>query len=220
MLITMNWLKEIIDAFFPEQCLACGRKGSALCAFCERTIVSRPTLHEDWITTLFNYHQPIVKKAVQDLKFNNRKSVAIYFGNALYREFFAELARKPKDAENIVLVPIPGGAEGQARRGYNHAGEIALVICQSAKRADLPLACETDVLYKAIESAHQSRTNNRGAREKNVEGVFAVKNISKIKGKTIVLVDDVMTTGETMNAARKVLQKAGVKKVIGIAVAH
>lgn len=216
----MNFVKEIIDAIFPEHCLACGRKGSVLCAFCERTIVSKPILHQNWITTLFNYHQPIVKKAVQDLKFNNRKSVAGYFGNALYREFFSELARKPKDAENIVLIPIPGGAEGYAKRGYNHAAEISFVICQSAKRANLPIVCETDILYKVIESSHQSKTSDRSARKKNIEGVFAVRNFSKIKGKTIVLVDDVVTTGETMNAARKVLQKAGAKKIIGIAVAH
>lgn len=216
----MNWFKEIIDAIFPEHCLACNRKGTVLCAFCERTIVSKPTLHFDWITTLFNYHQPIVKKAIQDLKYNNRKSVAVYFGNALYREFFSQLARKPKEAENIVLIPIPGGSEGQARRGYNHAAEIARVIFFSARRAELPIFFEEDVLYKAVESTNQSRTSGRGAREKNVEGVFAAKNISKIKGKTVVLIDDVMTTGETMNAARKVLQKAGAKKVIGVAVAH
>lgn len=220
MLNVMNWFAEIIDAIFPEHCLSCNRKGTVLCAFCERTIVSRPILHSDWITTLFNYHQPIVKKAIQDLKYNNRKSVAIYFGNALYREFFSELARKPKEAENIILIPIPGSREGESRRGYNHAAEIARVICSSAKRAGLPITCVEDVLYKAIESKNQSRTNNRGAREKNVEGVFAAKNEDKVKGKTIVLVDDVMTTGETMNAAKKVLQKIGVKKIIGVAVAH
>lgn len=216
----MKWFKDIIEAIFPESCVSCGRKGSTLCAICERTIIAHPTLHGDWLTTLYNYHQPLVKKCIQDLKFNNRKGIAIYFGNAIYREFFSQLARKPKDAENIVLIPIPGSAEGNARRGYNHASEIASVVYLSAVRANLPMSCETDVLYKKFEIGKQSKADGKSAREKNIKGVFAVKNENKIIGKHVVIIDDVMTTGETMSAAREALLAAGAKKVIGIAVAH
>lgn len=217
---TMSWFKNIIDAIFPESCVSCGRKGSTLCAICERTIIARPTLHDGWLTTLYNYHQPLVKKCIQDLKYNNKKGLAIYFGNAIYREFFSQLARKPKDAENIVLIPIPGGADGNAKRGYNHATEIASVIYLSAISAKLPMSCEADVLYKKIEIGKQSKADGRSARAKNIKGIFAVKNEHKIKDKHVVIIDDVMTTGETMRAAREVLIAAGAKKIIGIAVAH
>lgn len=216
----MNLWRELIDAIFPEHCLACGRKGASLCAICERTIISRPMLHEDWLTTLFDYHQPIVKKAIQDLKYNHRRGVAEYFGNALYREFFSPLARKPKDAENIVLVPIPGGAEGNTKRGYNHAAQIAEAVAAIAHKSGFKIQCELDVIYKTKEVGRQAASSGRSAREKNVAGVFAVRNPEKIFGKHVVLVDDVMTTGETMHAAKDILLAAGAKKVIGMAVAH
>ncbi len=216
----MGVFKQILDAIFPENCVSCGRKGAVLCAICERTIVSRPTLHNDWLTTLFNYHQPIVKKCIQDLKYNNRKNLAIYFGNALYREFFSCLTRKPNEAGDIVLIPIPCSASGESKRGYNHSAEIANVVYESALKSGLMISCEVDVLYKRHEVCKQSKADGKKAREKNVEGVFGVKNIDKIKGKQVVLVDDVMTTGDTMNSAREELLKFGAKKVIGIAVAH
>ncbi len=216
----MQWWTEIVEALFPEQCIACDRKGASLCAFCERTIITRPTMIEDWLVALFEYRQPIVNKAIKDLKYRHHRGISDYFGNALYREFFSPLSRKPEDAEDIVFVPIPGSIEGNTRKGYNHAAEIALGIVAAAKAAGLHMTAELDVLTKVCCSGKQARTSGRGARERNVQGVFAVEHPERIKGKHVVIIDDVVTTGETMRAAKALLLKAGAKKVIGIAVAH
>lgn len=216
----MSLWEDILDALFPEQCIACGRKGGSLCALCERTIIMRPTMHEEWLTTLFEYHQPIVKKAVQDLKYHHRRGIATYFGNALYREFFSQLSRRPSEVAPIILVPIPGSYAGNCDRGYNHAEEIAKAVVNVAKGTKLPITVDGKILKKSHETRNQAKVEGRGAREKNVEGAFTVSDREHVEGKHIVLIDDVITTGETMSVARAALLKAGAKTVIGIGVAH
>ncbi len=216
----MALFTEIIKSIFPEYCIACERKGASLCALCERAIILRPMMHEEWLTSLFEYHQPIVKKAIQDLKYHHRRGIADYFGNALFREFFSQLARHPEQVVPICFIPIPGSAAGNAERGYNHAGEIAKALVAVAARSRMPMCVLDHVLLKTREPKPQARIDERCAREKNVEGVFEVRDKKLIAGKHIVLIDDVITTGETMKAARKVLLQAGAKTVIGIGVAH
>lgn len=216
----MSWWSEIVEAFYPEQCIACDRKGASLCAFCERTIITKPTMLGDWLVALFEFRQPIVNKAIKDLKYRHCRGVSDYFGNALYREFFAPLARKPEDAGEIVLIPIPGSVEGNTRKGYNHAAEIALGVVKAAKAANLDMTAELDVLVKVCCAGQQAKTASRGAREKNIQGAFAIEHPERIRDKHVVIIDDVVTTGETMKVARALLKKAGAKKVIGIAVAH
>lgn len=216
----MSWWSEIVEALFPEQCIACNRKGASLCAFCERTIITKPTMLGDWLVSLFEYRQPIVNKAIKDLKYRHHRGVSDYFGNALYREFFSPLSRKPEDALEIVLIPIPGTIEGNMRKGYNHAAEIALGVVKAAKADGLDMHAELDVLTKVCCAGQQAKASSRGAREKNMQGAFALLHPERVKGKHVVIIDDVVTTGETMKAARALLKKAGAKKVIGIAVAH
>lgn len=216
----MSWWSEIVEALYPEQCIACNRKGASLCAFCERTIITKPTMLGDWLVALFEYRQPIVNKAIKDLKYRHCRGVSDYFGNALYREFFSPLARKPDEAGEIVLIPIPGSIEGNQRKGYNHAAEIALGVVKAAKAHDLNIVAEIDVLKKACCAGQQVKTASRGAREMNMKDAFVIEHPERVQGKHVVIIDDVVTTGETMRAARALLKKAGAKKVIGIAVAH
>ena len=220
MLYVMGWWMEIVEGMFPEQCIACNRKGASLCALCERTIIMKPTMLGDWLVALFEFRQPIVNKAIKDLKYRHARGVSDYFGNALYREFFSPLSRKPDEAVDIVLIPIPGTVEGHERKGYNHAAEIALGVVKAAKGDGLHMVAELDVLKKTSGAEQQAKLSGRGARERNVQGAFTLEHPERIRGKHVVIIDDVVTTGETMRAARALLKKAGAKKVIGIAVAH
>ncbi|KKS56700.1 MAG: Competence protein F, partial [Candidatus Nomurabacteria bacterium GW2011_GWF1_42_40] len=82
------------------------------------------------------------------------------------------------------------------------------------------LKLEKDILIKPKDTKHQAHIENRSERLKNIIGSFTVKNSEIIKGRNIILIDDILTTGATLSEARKVLKRAGARKVIAFTVAH
>jgi predicted amidophosphoribosyltransferase len=76
------------------------------------------------------------------------------------------------------------------------------------------------LVIKNINTKPQARIENRKERLKNLEGAFSVVDEQYIKARTIIVIDDVTTTGGTMNEISKILKSAGAKKVVGIAIAH
>jgi len=206
---------------FPERCIGCDKPGSALCAICERTITTKPMALSGTTATLFDYKNPLVKKAVWALKYKRKKSLGKYFGTALYREFFKQLAYGAKKTdETIILLPVPGSAKAVATRGYNHAGVIASSIVDCAVKDQLKLVLRSDILYKQKEVAQQVAVGERGKRKENVENLFAIKNGKELTGKTVILIDDVITTGATVADAKRALREFKPKRILAIAVAH
>lgn len=212
--------EEFLSLIFPEECVGCGKPGSFLCAHCERTIVMKPVAHSGTVATLFDYKNPIVRKAIWALKYHHRKSIGKYFGIALYREFFKHLTRTGKESGEIILIPIPSSKKGSAGRGYNHAEIIARGIAQSAKKDGFLIEVKSDLLHKSHETEQQARAKSRAEREKNVEGIFLVKHGEMIRGKTVILIDDVITSGATIANAKKALKVWGPKRLLAVAVAH
>ena len=214
-------LEELLTLLFPERCIGCSKTGNALCAICERTITIRPRALGTTTAVLFDYKNPLTKKALWALKYHRRRSLGKYFGIALYREFFKELARgKGAKKEDIVLIPIPTGKRALAIRGYNHAGVIATAIAETAKKDGLLLCVESNVLFKKRENDRQVETSTKEGREKNVTHAFGVRYGERITGKTVILVDDVVTTGATVAEARRALRNSKPKRILAIAVAH
>lgn len=171
--------------------------------------------------TLFDYRNPLVKKAIWALKYKHKKMLGKYFGTALYREFFKHLAyAKNGPREDIILIPIPSSAKGKALRGYNHAAIIAKTISLCAKDDGLELTLRTDLLYKKRESEQQARVGKRTDRQENVDDVFGLLHPEVIQGKSVILIDDVITTGATIKDAQRAVRGAKPKRVLAIAVAH
>ncbi|GAI27128.1 unnamed protein product [marine sediment metagenome] len=100
------------------------------------------------------------------------------------------------------------------RRGFNQAEEIAKVLSEIL---DIPLI--NDALLKIKETLPQVKLSEKD-REENIKGIFLCQKPEKIKNKKTLLVDDVYTTGSTMEEAARILKKAGAKEVWGIAVAR
>lgn len=213
--------EELLNMIFPERCINCGKQGSLLCAICERTITTKPRALSGTTAVLFDYQNPLVKKTIWALKYHQKKALGKYFGIALYREFFKQLARDNKKNNGaIILVPIPGSAKAKRMRGYNHAAVIAKAIARSAADDGLIFTVNDDLLYKKRENMQQAIVKGKSKRKENVEEVFAVKHGEEIRGKTIILIDDVITTGATISAAKHVLKAFGPKRILAIAVAH
>jgi len=116
--------------------------------------------------------------------------------------------------QDLILVPIPLTMKKERKRGFNQAKEIAKEL---SNKLELPLI--DDVLLKIKETLPQVDLEEN-LRIQNPKGSFLVKNEHKIMGKKILLVDDVYTTGSTMEECSKILRDAGAKEVWGVAIAR
>ena len=213
-----------LDIFFPKYCFGCRKRGNYLCEDCRACLeISQHQYYlykEQKLDALYfalDYQKSFIKKLIQQFKYEPfikelSQSLAV-----LIIEHFYLLDKPPPfltNKTNFILIPIPLHLKRLKRRGFNQAEEIAKEL---SKFLSLPLV--SDCLIKDKETRAQVELNNE-ERKENVKGVFLVKNKEKIEKKKILLIDDVYTTGSTMEEAAKVLKKAGAKKVIGIVIAR
>lgn len=117
-----------------------------------------------------------------------------------------------------ILIPIPLSKKRYKERGYNQVELICKKLIEIDN--DVNFKLETNILIKSKDVEHQARIKNRRERLENIVGSFGVKNIELVKNRNIILIDDILTTGATLNEAKKILKKAGARKVIAFTLAH
>jgi ComF family protein len=150
---------------------------------------------------LADYRPPLERLAL-GLKFHARLAVA--------REFGKRLARLAEDHESSarppdIVAPMPLAHARLVARGFNQAWEIARPLARA-----LGVAAEPTLLHRVVDTAQQSRLD-RDARRHNVATAFRVTR--RVRGLHIGLVDDVMTSGATLEAAARSLKAAGARRV-------
>lgn len=212
----MRILNTILNLVFPRKCLSCKREAEDLCPLC---LASSPTTERtcaEWIFPMYDYRHPPLKKAVHFLKYKGRKNLAKIFAKDLYEKLLEEIS-ETKNFKNPVLIPIPLSKRRLRERGYNQTEILAeeLSVLSSGF-----LKTEKTSLVKPRETEPQAGIKNRSRRVKNMKKVFTIENRGKIRGRNIILIDDVITTGATLKEARETLQKAGCGKVIAFTLAH
>ncbi len=160
----------------------------------------------------FTAHRSVMKydgvtsPAILKLKFKDAKYLAIDFAKLLAQKFVCL-------GWNIDLVcSVPSHSNRMKQRGYNQAKEIAVEFCKLANLTYYEL------LTKTKDTGHQLGSN-RAERLKNLQGSFAVTDKWACKGKSILVIDDVFTTGSTMETCAVALKKAGASKVYCMSVA-
>jgi ComF family protein len=214
----MKFKELIFDLIFPKFCFCCKREGNFLCQDCFSVLeisTSHEKLKTQYLEDLYfpvNYKNFLVKRLIQNFKYpplirELKKELAI-----IIVSHFLSLDKKP-DFSDFVLVPIPLDGKKLKWRGFNQTEEIARELSRLLK---IPLM--VDCLIKIRVTKDQVELSEK-ERLENVKGAFFVKNKEKIKGKNLLLVDDVFTTGATMKEAARVLKEAGAKKIVGIVVA-
>ncbi len=216
----MTFFDTILDFIFPIKCLACGASGSYFCSKCLSDSPSAERESAEWIFPLFDYRHPPVKKAIWLLKYKGRKKIAGAFADAMYGRIIEELSEL-KIMENFgspILVPVPLSKKRLRERGFNQAE----LLCTEILRLDQNnyLSLKKYVLVKSGDTEHQARIKNRAERLKNLAGTFTVRGIEAVKGRNIILIDDVTTTGATLSEAKKILKLSGARKVIAFTLAH
>lgn len=118
-----------------------------------------------------------------------------------------------KIPEDSVIIPIPISKRAKRRRGYNQAECIAKCF---SEESGITSPIRTDILLKHNHTKSQVECADSYERSKNIAGAFTVTDPSFVEGKTIILIDDVFTSGSTLREAVYVLRKAGAKDIMGV----
>lgn len=222
----MRLLDTILNVVFPVNCISCGKNGYDLCVQCLGNCPSAERESAKWIFPLFDYRNPLVKKSVWLLKYKSKKRLANVFAEVMHGAILEELSELSvmENFHEPILIPIPLAGKRRRERGFNQAELICQHLMELHGKSDLrhgvDWTLEKNILIKPKDTEHQARIEDRQKRLKNIIGSFSVKKSEKIKGRNIIIIDDVSTTGATLNEAKKVLKQAGAKKIIAFTVAH
>ena len=151
----------------------------------------------------------VLRKAVHRFKFSCEKNLAAFFACEMLKALSAEFQVPAFD----IVVCVPQTRRRRRERGYNQS---ALLAKSCARLLKVPT--DVSVLEKQRDTAdqHSLKSNER---LKNVKNAFALSKDKDVSGKTVLLCDDVKTTGATLNECRKVLLKAGAKEVFCVTIA-
>ena len=181
-------------------CLKCGKPladpGAEFCTACKRS--ARPF---DWGRSLFIYDD-LLKHSLSSLKYDNKREYAQYFGTELVRRF----AKSMKQTRFDAIVPVPVSRERLRKRGYNQA---KLIADRVSYLTGIPL--RDDILIREKTTIAQKELG-RIARQKNLKKAFKIAG-NVVELETIMVIDDIYTTGATISEIARVLKEAGVKKV-------
>jgi ComF family protein len=189
-------------------CSACGEKlfgerfvtdAAPLCDLCRR---AAPLFRK---AVAYGPYDGSLQDLVHVLKYERVKSAATFLGSLLSQA----IANAPLP-DALLAVPVPLWKGKRRMRGFNQAEEIARAFLRLQSRSSIQL--NTAVLVRTRDTTTQTGLTRR-QRRVNLRGAFAVLEPELLKDRSVLLVDDVMTTGATANECSRVLLRAGAKEV-------
>lgn len=218
--------EKLLQWFYPSKCPFCGQITSGgICEECQKQIrkIREPRCMKcgkpigdvrkeycydcghirhmyQWGRSLWVHKSP-VSDAIYQLKYQNKRIYGKVFAEELAKEYGELLKRKGVE----LLIPIPLHRMRRWKRGFNQAEIIAEEL---GRLAGIPV--EKKVLRRIRRTNPQKQLDNK-MRRKNIDHAFKVKG--EILAKNVVLIDDIYTTGSTIDEAAKALQNAGVEEV-------
>jgi ComF family protein len=196
----------------PPRCAACDadvERLATFCAPCRSTVEPASGAHDASAMAAFVYGGAIAE-AITRMKYQARPDIARPLGDLLWRALEPTCER----LRGCLVVPVPLHPARLAERGFNQS---ALVARRVAKHLQAPLAATA--LSRARDTPRQA-TLDRNARQTNVAGAFRTREPRRVAGRTVLLVDDVRTTGATLEACAEALGAAGAFVVLTAVVAR
>lgn len=203
-------------------CSLCGEKLVAqrfagdpapLCDLCRR---ATPRFRR---AVAYGSYEGALRDLLHIFKYQGVRSAAPLLGRFLGQA----VARAEIGDDALLVIPVPLAAGKRRARGFNQAEEIARAFCASAPfsafRAVGRIQLGGGLLVRNRETVSQTGLT-RPQRQANLRGAFAVRQPEKLRGKSILLVDDVMTTGATAGECARIMMKCGAKKVFVATVAR
>ena len=205
--------KTLLDIIFPQKELE--RKISTL----SKDVLSEK-LHiqeRSGIVSLFEYKDPLIKKMIWLLKYKGNAYVAELFADSISEYLTEELSDDILFSKVVVcvIVPLPLSKKRERERGFN---QMKLITDTLQKTGDFSV--DSQMLIRIKHTVPQTTLARKEDRAKNVKDVFGVRGNIDLTNTHVILIDDVYTTGSTLQEAQKTLTKAGAHKVSCITLAH
>lgn len=220
-----------LDRIFPRRCPLCGSALPAnarvcadcsdtlefikppICRFCGRPVFDCACTDQPFVfdrcVSPFVYTKSI-RRGMHRFKFNNAPTTASFYA----RYMAATVRREYKDEYIDIVTCVPMHQADLRQRGYNQA---QLLTRETGRLLELPV--HNNLLVKTQRNSVQ-HSLTRQERQHNVEGVFEVsRSYRDLKGRTILLCDDIITTGSTLNECARVLREAGAGRVLCVTAA-
>ncbi len=210
----LDWL---LDALFPPRDSEALVRAMTLPALLELLGPTPVATFVPPVVALLPYRARPVKALIAEAKYKGNARAQLLLGEVL-AEYLREWSSEEGAFESgpIVLVPLPLSRERERARGYNQAERI--IQAALAQRAP-ELGLDTGVLVRVRDTVPQTLLG-RAARKENMQGAFAASAAAVDSGATYIVVDDVITTGATLQAACAALAEAGASRVVPLALAH
>ena len=223
------------NILFPKHCLSCGKIGNVLCSRCKQETANvrtqvcvycfKPSLagfthhsckHKyglDELISVYRY-DGVIRKVLKKVKYKLTRKSFFWFLDAVFDDIKKRVNVILKIHNNIVLCPIPLHTNRYKQRGFNQAEIISNFL---SSKFNIP----TDILLsRIIDTKPQSNIKKHTERRRNIQGSFLLERNVRVEGKTVVLVDDIVTSGHTLREAGYILKKAGAKKVVAFTIAR
>lgn len=227
----------LLDLIFPKQCVSCRQEGKWICddcltkidinipdyicplckketkSFLPGKICQNHNLNLDGLWIVTDYNNKVIQQAIHNLKYNFIEDLD---------EPLSEIINKYLRQINFVfegnnffdyIIPVPLHAKRSAERGFNQSELLANII-----GSQLNCVVQTTILKRKHYTQPQASLG-REERLKNLREAFICCDNSKIIGKNVILIDDVYTTGSTLQECAKILKLAGVRTIWGLAIA-
>lgn len=213
-----EYATDFLNLLFPQTCTACGEKltkqeNPLICLLCEYNLPETqfetdPTQNEMakhfWGRAPIQYAAAYLyfvkhgrtQNLLHALKYDSNKNIGEWLG----KKFGEKLIQTPEFKQITALVPVPLHTQKQQQRGYNQAEIIAQGMAQS-----MQIPC-CNWLQRSTYTETQTK-KSRSERVQNVESVFTIINPKEIENQHILLIDDVVTTGATLESAANLLLK-------------
>lgn len=201
----------IAQALFPPLCLHCQREGDWLCPIARRQLSNLTPLIDpltikgvDRVWCAGSYDHPLVARLVTGMK---------YHGWTAYRDVLPQFFRAGHvHIEPAAVIPVPLHSQRQRWRGFNQAEFVAKAVAEVGGHRWQPLLSRQ---RRTKAQAHLGEAERRA----NVDGAFRLASGVENVPSRGILVDDVITTGRTIQECASVLRQAGMKYIIAVAIA-
>jgi ComF family protein len=237
----------LLNLFFPKFCLGCKKEGIYLCddcralldisefnyCLCEANGLPKRFISSDnyqlsmkcqncqnkilsgLYFALSYKEKSLARKLIHQFKYEPYlKDLAETLASIIIEHFVLTNKNKNEFWENGILIPVPLDNKKIRLRGYNQSEELAKEL---SKTLQVPVF--NNVLIKT-QTTESQISLSKEQRAKNLQGAFKIKNATILNGKKVFLIDDVYTTGSTMQECARVLRDAGAKSIWGIALAR
>jgi len=230
---TLKWYDFIFNLILPKHCLNCKKEGDWICSSCYSLLnfekqyclsckkenkngyfcnQCKNKYFLDGVLIAGDYNNKILAQLIKQLKYYHAEDISKILAQFL-KDFIIHYQKKNNfQLENFIFMPVPLHIKRENFRGFNQSQKILQEFSKFFK-----ITINTKDLIKIKNTKAQAKLNEK-ERKENIKGSFDWKGLD-LNEKNIILIDDVVTTGSTLNECAQVLKNNGAEKILGLVIA-